>query len=176
MNTRLPDRPAMVRSYRYFELVMVAFVAVFLCSNLIGPAKAAQIDTPWLAWLGVAHFAFGAGVLFFPLSYVFGDILTEVYGYARARKVIWAGFGALIFASLMAWTVTSLPAAKTMSPESNARFKVAVIRSGESPTYSAQSNCKPRACSSSMNLGKCLSARLPERISSPTMMRPNFMG
>ena len=80
------DPPQMVRSYRFYDLVMVGFVAVYLCSNLIGPAKAAQIDTPWLAWAGVSTFAFGAGVLFFPLSYVFGDILTEVYGYARAPK------------------------------------------------------------------------------------------
>ena len=105
------DPPPMVRNYRFFDLVMVAFVAVYLCSNLIGPAKAAQINTPWLEWLGIAHFAFGAGVLFFPLSYVFGDILTEVYGYARARKVIWAGFGAMAFAALMATVIVALPPA-----------------------------------------------------------------
>src|SRR6266566_2514374 len=54
---------------------------------------------------------FGAGVLFFPISYVFGDVLTEVYGYARARKVVWAGFGALIFASFMTWAVLAFPPA-----------------------------------------------------------------
>ena len=104
----LPDTmaPASPRSYRYYELVMVGFVAVFLCSNLIGPAKAAQIELPWLG-----AFTFGAGVLFFPLSYVFGDILTEVYGYARARKVIWAGFGAMAFAAVMASVVVALPPA-----------------------------------------------------------------
>ena len=53
----------------------------------------------------------GAGVLFFPISYVFGDILTEVYGYARSRRVIWAGFGGLAFAAVMAWTVVALPPA-----------------------------------------------------------------
>lgn len=104
-------QPPTARHYRYFDFVMVAFVAVYLCSNLIGPAKAAQIDTPWLAWLGLPTFAFGAGVLFFPLSYVFGDILTEVYGYARARRVIWAGFGAMAFASLMTLVVVALPPA-----------------------------------------------------------------
>src|SRR5262249_59385275 len=52
---------------------------------------------------------FGAGVLFFPISYVCGDVLTEVYGYARARKVVWAGFGALIFASFMSWAVLAFP-------------------------------------------------------------------
>ena len=110
-NTNSTQNEPMVRNYRFFELVMVGFVAVYLCSNLIGPAKAAQIDTPWLAGLGIPSFAFGAGVLFFPLSYVFGDILTEVYGYARARKVIWAGFGAMAFAALMATVVVALPPA-----------------------------------------------------------------
>ena len=94
------------RQYRYFELVMVAFVVVLVCSNLIGPAKAAQIDLPLLG-----AFTFGAGVLFFPISYVFGDILTEVYGYSRARRVIWAGFGALLFAAVMAAVVVALPPA-----------------------------------------------------------------
>ena len=94
------------RNYRYYELVMVGFVAVYLCSNLIGPAKAAQLDLPI-----IGAFTFGAGVLFFPLSYVFGDILTEVYGYARARKVIWAGFGAMAFAAIMATVVVNLPPA-----------------------------------------------------------------
>src|SRR6187401_295576 len=101
------------RTYRYYEFVMVAFVTVLICSNLIGPAKIAQVDTPWLAWIhpSLATLAFGAGVLFFPISYVFGDVLTEVYGYARARKVIWAGFAGLAFASLMASVVVALPPA-----------------------------------------------------------------
>jgi hypothetical protein len=85
---------------------MAGFVTVLVCSNLIGPAKAAQVDLPLL---GVV--TFGAGTLFFPISYVFGDILTEVYGYARARRVIWAGFAALAFASFMAAVVVALPPA-----------------------------------------------------------------
>jgi queuosine precursor transporter len=92
------------RNYRYYELVMAGFITVYLCSNLIGPAKAAQVDLPL-----IGAFTFGAGVLFFPLSYVFGDILTEVYGYARARRVIWAGFGAMLFAAAMATVVVALP-------------------------------------------------------------------
>jgi uncharacterized integral membrane protein (TIGR00697 family) len=92
--------------YRYYEFVMVAFVVILVCSNLIGPAKIAQADLPLL---GIV--TFGAGVLFFPISYVFGDILTEVYGYARSRRVIWAGFAALGFASFMAWAVVALPPA-----------------------------------------------------------------
>ena len=95
------------RHYRYYDLVMAAFVTVLLCANLIGVSKVTT----------VAGFTFSAGNLFFPISYLFGDILTEVYGYKRSRKVIWAGFGALIFASLMAFVVSSLPAAKTMSVE-----------------------------------------------------------
>lgn len=94
------------RSYRYYEFVMAAFVTILICSNLIGPAKIAQLDLPLL---GVV--TFGAGVLFFPISYVFGDVLTEVYGYARARRVIWAGFAGLGFASLMTTIVVALPPA-----------------------------------------------------------------
>jgi uncharacterized integral membrane protein (TIGR00697 family) len=94
------------RQYRYFEFVMVAFVVVLVCSNLIGPAKAAQIQLPLLGPV-----TFGAGALFFPLSYVFGDILTEVYGFSRARRVIWAGFAALLFAAFVAAVVVALPPA-----------------------------------------------------------------
>jgi queuosine precursor transporter len=95
-----------VKQYRYYEFVLVAFVTVLVCSNLIGPAKIAQLELPWLGPV-----VFGAGVLFFPISYVFGDVLTEVYGYARARRVIWSGFAALAFASVMATMVVALPPA-----------------------------------------------------------------
>jgi uncharacterized integral membrane protein (TIGR00697 family) len=89
------------RTFKYYDLVMAAFVMVLLCSNLIGAAK---LTTVW----GVT---FGSGVLFFPISYIFNDVLTEVYGYARARKVVWAGFGAMIFASFMSYVVVNLPPA-----------------------------------------------------------------
>ena len=89
------------RSYRYYDLVMAAFVTVLLCANLIGPGKVAQ----------VGGITFGAGVLFFPISYIFGDVLTEVYGYARARRVVWAGFAAMAFASFMATAVVAFPPA-----------------------------------------------------------------
>jgi uncharacterized integral membrane protein (TIGR00697 family) len=87
------------RTYKYYDLIMAAFVCVLLCSNLIGVSKAVTIH----------GFTFGAGNLFFPISYLFGDILTEVYGYARSRKVVWAGFAALAFASFMAAVVVALP-------------------------------------------------------------------
>ena len=92
------------RNYRYYDFIMVAFVTVLICSNFIGAAKQAVVDVPLLG-----PTPFGAGVLFFPISYIFGDILTEVYGYGRDRRVVWAGFGALAFASFMAWVVVSLP-------------------------------------------------------------------
>ena len=92
--------------YRYYDLIMAAFVTVLVCSNLIGPAKVTQIDVPLFGTL-----TFGAGVLFFPISFIFGDILTEVYGYAASRRVIWAGFAGLAFASLMAWMIVALPPA-----------------------------------------------------------------
>lgn len=93
------------RQYKYYDLVMAAFVTVLLCSNFIGAAKQATLTLPLLGKV-----TFGAGVLFFPISYIFGDVLTEVYGYARDRRVVWAGFGALAFASFMAWIVVHLPA------------------------------------------------------------------
>lgn len=93
------------RVYRYYDLIMAAFVCVLLCANLIGVSKVTEVT------LFGKTFAFGAGNLFFPLSYLFGDVLTEVYGYARSRKVVWAGFGALLFASVMSWVVVHLPPA-----------------------------------------------------------------
>ena len=94
--------------YKYYDLVMAAFVTVLICSNLIGAGKVATIHLPYYG-----NFTFGAGVLFFPISYIFGDILTEVYGYARARKVVWTGFGAMIFASVMCWFIVKIPAAQS---------------------------------------------------------------
>jgi queuosine precursor transporter len=114
-----------MKSYRYYDFVMAAFVTVLICSNLIGPAKIVQFgDLP----------AFGAGVLFFPISYVFGDILTEVYGYSRARRVIWAGFAGLAFASFMAAVVVALPPAPFW--ENQKAYEVAF---GQAPRIAAAS-------------------------------------
>ena len=93
-------------SPRYYDFLMAGMVAVLLCSNLIGPAKVCAVDLPLLGTV-----SFGAGNLFFPISYIFGDVLTEVYGYARARRAIWAGFGALLFASFMTSVIVNLPPA-----------------------------------------------------------------
>jgi len=92
---------------RYYDFVMAAFVTVLLCSNLIGATKVAAVD---LGWPG--KFSFSSGVLFFPFSYIFGDILTEVYGYARTRRVVWAGFAGLGFASLMSLAIVAMPPAE----------------------------------------------------------------
>ncbi len=94
-----PAAPPEHARFRYFDLVMAAFVVVLVLSNVIGAAKLST----------VAGFTFGAGILFFPLSYVIGDVLTEVYGYARARRVIWAGFAALVFMAVMSFVVVALP-------------------------------------------------------------------
>src|SRR5262245_42185478 len=101
--------PTAPRQYRYYDLLMVAFVTVLLCSNLIGPAKVGYVTFPFTLPLLGASLSFGAGNLFFPLCSIFGDLLTEVYGYARARRVIWAGFGAMLFASAMAWVIVNMP-------------------------------------------------------------------
>jgi uncharacterized integral membrane protein (TIGR00697 family) len=99
------NRPPPAREYRYYDFVMAAYVCILLCSNLIGPAKETSIHH--VPFFGTVTFL--AGVLFFPISYIFGDILTEVYGYGRDRRVVWAGFGALVFASIMAAVVVQLP-------------------------------------------------------------------
>jgi uncharacterized integral membrane protein (TIGR00697 family) len=93
------------RPMRYFDFAMAAFVAILLLSNVIGAGKVATLSVSGHA------FTFGAGILFFPISYVLGDVLTEVYGYARARRCIWAGFAAVLFMALMSWVVVWLPPA-----------------------------------------------------------------
>jgi queuosine precursor transporter len=89
------------RHFRYFDYILVGFVAILLLSNLIGAAKLATV------W----GFTFGAGILFFPVSYVIGDVLTEVYGYANARRCVWMGFFALLFMAFMSWVVVAMPPA-----------------------------------------------------------------
>ncbi|MDB5685090.1 MAG: hypothetical protein JWM38_1838 [Sphingomonas bacterium] len=95
-----------LRPLRYFDFVMAAFVAILLLSNVVGAGKRAVIDLPL-----IGLWPFGAGILFFPISYVLGDVLTEVYGYARARRCIWAGFVAVLFMAFMSWVVVALPPA-----------------------------------------------------------------
>ncbi len=94
------------RPLRYFDMVMVAFVVILLLSNVLGAGKVSEITLPY-----VGLWPFGAGILFFPISYVIGDVLTEVYGFARARRCIWVGTAALLFMAFMSWVVVALPPA-----------------------------------------------------------------
>ena len=103
---RIDGQEGAERRFRYFDFVMAAFVTILLLSNVIGAGKVSVIDLP-----GIGLWPFGAGILFFPVSYVIGDVLTEVYGYAHARRCIWAGFAALVFMAVMAWIVVALPPA-----------------------------------------------------------------
>ena len=102
--SKLEGEAAAARRFRYFPYMMAAFVTILLLSNLIGASKPSYVVLP-----GGAQWAFGAGVLFFPFGYILGDVLTEVYGYANARRVIWTGFVALLFMAFMAWVVVALP-------------------------------------------------------------------
>ena len=102
MITKTPQAPVK-RAFKYYDFLLAGFVTVLLCSNLIGAGKAAQVELPLFG-----NVIFGAGVLFFPISYAFGNIFTEVYGYAYDRRAVWCGFGALIFAAFMSQIVIHL--------------------------------------------------------------------
>ena len=104
---KIEGNEAAATRFRYFPYLMAAFVAILLLSNVIGASKPSYLTLP-----GGTQWAFGAGVLFFPFSYIIGDVLTEVYGYANARRVIWTGFVALVFMAFMAAVVVALPAAE----------------------------------------------------------------
>ena len=71
--------------FKYLDIILGLFVSVLLISNVASSAKIVE-----LGQLGPLSLTFDAGTLIFPLSYIFSDVLTEVYGYARARRVIWA--------------------------------------------------------------------------------------
>ena len=93
------------RSYRYFDLIMAVFVTVLVVSNI---ASSAKIVDWGFSILGV-RMAFDAGTILFPVSYIFGDILTEVYGYKNSRRVIWAGFACLALSAVIFGVVRVLP-------------------------------------------------------------------
>lgn len=108
--TQLENITETPKSYRYYDFVMATFVTVLLLSNLLSSAKI--IDTGAvleLGPLGSVALLFDAGTLVFPIAYIFGDILTEVYGFKRARRVIWVGFAASALMAFMVWVVGSLP-------------------------------------------------------------------
>lgn len=94
-----------LKKYKHFDSIMAFFVAVIITSNIASSAKIVD----WGVDLFNIPLAFDAGTLLFPISYVFGDILTEVYGYKLSRRVIWTGFFALILTSFTLWIVGIMP-------------------------------------------------------------------
>lgn len=97
------------RQYHYFDRIMAAFVAVLIVSNVASSAKIVD----WGFGLFGIRLAFDAGTLLFPVSYIFGDILTEVYGYRRSRRVIWTGFFLLALSAVVFWLVRVMPGEAT---------------------------------------------------------------
>ena len=93
------------KSYRFFDIILGIFIAVLLISNIASSAKIVDLGFS----IRNIRMAFDAGTILFPIGYVFGDILTEVYGYQRSRRVIWTGFFALALAALIFWVISILP-------------------------------------------------------------------
>jgi len=93
------------KSYKFFDVILGMFIAVLIISNVASSAKIVDLG------FGIFNIpmAFDAGTILFPIGYVFGDILTEVYGYQRSRRVIWTGFFALALAALIFWVISILP-------------------------------------------------------------------
>ena len=98
-----------MKQYRYFDLIMAVFVTVLVVSNIASSAKIVD----WGFGLLGLPMAFDAGTILFPVSYIFGDILTEVYGYKRSRRVIWAGFACLALSAIIFWIISAMPGEAT---------------------------------------------------------------
>jgi len=112
-----------MKSYKHFDTIMAFFVAVLITSNIASSAKIVD----WGVSLFNIPLAFDAGTLLFPISYVFGDILTEVYGYKRSRRVIWTGFFALILTSLTLWLIGIMPGESTWQTYAGAHAYQAIL-------------------------------------------------
>ena len=93
------------RVFRYFDWIMALFVTVLIISNIASSAKIVD----WGFSLGGLRFAFDAGTILFPVSYIFGDVLTEVYGFKKSRRVIWTGFAMLVLSAVVLWLVRIMP-------------------------------------------------------------------
>lgn len=102
-------KQASSQSFKYLDIIIVVFVLVLVLSNIASSSKI--ID--WGISIGPIPLSFDAGTILFPISYIFGDVITEVYGYKRSRRIIWIGFGALIFSALVFWLVQILPGEST---------------------------------------------------------------
>jgi hypothetical protein len=109
--------------YRYFDYIMALFVTVLVVSNIASSAKIVD----WGMTLFGIPLAFDAGTILFPISYIFGDILTEVYGYQRSRRVIWAGFLCLALSAAVFWVVSVLPGEATWQQYAGQSAYVAIL-------------------------------------------------
>jgi len=98
-----------MKQYRFFDLIMAVFVTVLVVSNIASSAKIVD----WGFSIFHVRMAFDAGTILFPISYIFGDILTEVYGYKNSRRVIWTGFACLILSAFVFWIVRLMPGEAT---------------------------------------------------------------
>lgn len=98
-----------MKQYRYFDLIMAGFVTVLVVSNIASSAK--LVD--WGIGIFGVPMAFDAGTILFPVSYIFGDVLTEVYGYRSSRRVIWVGFACLALSAVIFWIVRAMPGEAT---------------------------------------------------------------
>jgi uncharacterized integral membrane protein (TIGR00697 family) len=107
--TKLKEATEQPRVYRYFDLVMALFVTVLIVSNIASSAKIVD----WGASLFGLPLAFDAGTILFPISYIFGDVLTEVYGFRKSRRVIWTGFACLALTAVVLWLVRIMPGEAT---------------------------------------------------------------
>lgn len=105
MSSNISQASSEQRQYEYYDLIMALFVAVLLISNIASSAKIIDLGVS----IGPVRLAFDGGTLIFPISYIFGDVLTEVYGYRRARRVIWAGFVASVLMAGTLYLVGILP-------------------------------------------------------------------
>jgi len=98
-----------IRIYKYFDLVMAGFVTILIVSNIASSAKIVD----WGVSLIGLPLAFDAGTILFPISYIFGDVLTEVYGFKRSRRVIWTGFACLAITAAVLMLVRVMPGEAT---------------------------------------------------------------
>ena len=111
------------KSFRYFDTISALFCVVLVVSNIASSAKIVD----WGVSIFGIPLAFDAGTILFPISYIFGDILTEVYGYKRSRKVIWTGFVVLILSALVFWLISILPGESTWQQYAGDAAYIAIL-------------------------------------------------
>jgi queuosine precursor transporter len=113
----------MNRQFRFLDVIMALFVTVLIVSNIASSAKIVD----WGFSLVGVRMAFDAGTILFPISYIFGDILTEVYGYKQSRRVIWTGFFCLAASALVFWLVSVMPGEATWQQYAGQKAYVAIL-------------------------------------------------